>query len=207
MKSKLSDYMPLAAIAAGVLLLRNKSGVSGIGATNTWRALDMIEQAGMDINQDFFTLTYDQISELVHIMKKCGYRAPDARYRAGSPARYFWYFMQRVNDRPVNGISGVGVLSKYIITWVEVYSPDGIITKSDERKLGGYRETPSNKYMYLPFPNKAAAYGYIDRMQNAGLDKTYECRLLSDRQFELRDKNNEYKVPFTTKQQESVFFI
>lgn len=43
MKSKLLDYMPLAAIAAGVLLIRKKQGVSGIGLGSRYTIQEIFE--------------------------------------------------------------------------------------------------------------------------------------------------------------------
>lgn len=104
-------------------------------------------------------------------------------------------------------VSGVGVLSPYVITWAEVYSQNGVITKSDANKLGGGYREGGNKYLYLHFPNKAAAYGWIDRMQNTNLDKTYEVRFFTDKQFGLRKESDGYRVPFTKMQRENVFYI
>jgi tRNA A37 N6-isopentenylltransferase MiaA len=46
-----------------------------------------------DWTEDFHTLDSYQVSRVVEVAKSCGYRPPKARN--GSPARYFYQFLQR----------------------------------------------------------------------------------------------------------------
>lgn len=46
-----------------------------------------------DWGEDFHTLNSYQVSRVVEVAKSCGYRPP--KIRNGSPARYFYQFLQR----------------------------------------------------------------------------------------------------------------
>ena len=50
-------------------------------------------QLGDILTKDFHALDYYQVSLLVAVAKSCGYRPP--KIRNGSPARYFYQFLQR----------------------------------------------------------------------------------------------------------------
>jgi hypothetical protein len=52
-----------------------------------------LNQAGIDINQDFFTLTFSQIEVLLELARIQGYRRPVNAN--GSKARYYFHALQR----------------------------------------------------------------------------------------------------------------
>lgn len=101
---KQKTVLTIGAAALGLALLSKRKSVSGVGATDTALALQMIRDAGMDINSNFYTLSFSDVFELTRIMKTVKYKAPGSRHRNGSPARYFWEYMQRVANR--SGVYG-----------------------------------------------------------------------------------------------------
>lgn len=91
---KTTNYILLGAAAVGAwLLAKANKAVSGIGATQWEYAKWELDRAGIDLNQDFFVLGSWDVSKVVEIMKRAGYRP--SKNAPGSPARMFWYAMQR----------------------------------------------------------------------------------------------------------------
>jgi hypothetical protein len=56
-------------------------------------ASNALNAAGIDINQDFFTLRSGQIEALLELAKIQSYRRP--AYANGSKARYYFHALQR----------------------------------------------------------------------------------------------------------------
>lgn len=97
-------------------------------------------------------------------------------------------------------------LSAYKITWVEIKATTGITTKADNAKIGGCRDLDDKAKIYKHFPTREAALSFLKSFDKK-LNKRYECRLFSDKQFAMRNKSDNYRVPFTAKQLNEVYYI
>lgn len=95
-------------------------------------------------------------------------------------------------------------LSPYKIFWVEVRANKGIVTKHDKALMGDLMINPNRatKY-YLHFPSRDKALAWIKRDWSK-LDKQYECRLCTDKQYGLMVDG---VIPFTAKQNNEVYYI
>ncbi len=111
-------------------------------------------------------------------------------------------------------------ISPYIATWVEIRAQKGFFLLSDYDALGFYRfwgkeqGAPSHrrKVDYKFFENKSAAIEWIKEHRHAGLKKQYECRIFTDKQMELAISQKRlgrfcFNIPFTTKQDNEVYYI
>lgn len=55
--------------------------------------------AGIDLKADFHTLSSSQVDHLLGLRRLHGYRAPAANRRNGSPARYFFSYLVKANNK------------------------------------------------------------------------------------------------------------
>lgn len=102
-------------------------------------------------------------------------------------------------------------LSPYKIVWVEFRPKYGKATKADCNKIEGWRCTYHTadlytKCYYKYFSSKEKAIEFLQNF-NKKLSKKYECRMFTDKQFGMRCRENDYKVPFTKKQQNTFYVI
>lgn len=65
----------------------------------TSQAIAAATAAGIDFSQDFHILSSSQVDRLNEIRKSHGYRAPSAKVRNGSPARYFFSYLAKANNK------------------------------------------------------------------------------------------------------------
>lgn len=98
-------------------------------------------------------------------------------------------------------------LNPYQITWVEFRATTGIATKADCLKINVTDNRGLNKRaFYRHFPSKEQAIDFLTSF-NKKLDKCYECRLFTDKQFGMRKEEEGYRIPFTENQLNEVYFI
>lgn len=95
------------------------------------------------------------------------------------------------------------LLSKYIITWIEIVPVSGIVTKHDRRIFGDLSLMGTDYQYFKHFPSRDKALEWLDSF-NKKLDKQYRCRLFTDAQYS-RIRNG--IVPFTRKQESEVYYI
>ena len=102
--------------------------------------------------------------------------------------------------------------SAYKITWVEFRPTKGVATKHDCRLLAKRGKFTNGRATYSVsfeewFPTREDALKHISCIDPNKLDKNYECRLFTDKQFGMRKESEKYKIHFTTKQEKNVIFI
>ena len=98
-------------------------------------------------------------------------------------------------------------LSPYKIYWVELIPSKGIVTKHDRRLFGEYCLTGNESKHYKHFPSKQDALNWLANFDAARLDKSYSCRLFTDKQFGLAKAENDFAIPFTSKQLKEVYYL
>jgi hypothetical protein len=99
-------------------------------------------------------------------------------------------------------------LSAYTITWIEVRAKKGNVIKKDAVKLfGRYTNDYGKSCSYKHFPNKTLAQAWLNCTKSIKLEKIYDCRLFSDKQFGMCEERFGYAVPFTHKQYKEVTTI
>lgn len=91
--------------------------------------------------------------------------------------------------------------SPYIIQWVEFRPVTGKASKADMNKLKVFTFKQNG---YQHFPNREKALAFLQSMAGIKLQNRYECRIFSDKQWELKKGD---VVPFTTKQLNEVFYL
>lgn len=100
------------------------------------------------------------------------------------------------------------IMSPYQITWVEFCPVKGIVTLWDQKRIGGsVMRYKGEKKHYRYFANRREALKWLEEHRYLKLNKRYECRLFTDKQFGMRDRKDDYAVPFTKKQYKEVYFI
>lgn len=124
---KANNIFPILAIAAGALLIK-RNRISGVGATDQDLALQMLDEAGIDIRQSYHELDFAELQELHYIMKIVGYKAPSRKVRSEAPVYYFWRYLRHIAQK--NGVFGVSEATKEdelngwrVYSWV-LMSPD-----------------------------------------------------------------------------------
>lgn len=70
-----------------------------VAKINLSQAIAAVTAAGIDLRQDFHILSSSQVDRLNEIRKARGYRAPSAKVRNGSPARYFFYHLAKATTK------------------------------------------------------------------------------------------------------------
>lgn len=99
-------------------------------------------------------------------------------------------------------------LSPYKITWIEFRAVKGIVTKHDQKVIDKIPfNGKSRKCLYKHFPDKKSAENFLLQFDASKLNKSYECRIFSDKQFGMRSRENGYSVPFTTLQNQKMILI
>lgn len=98
-------------------------------------------------------------------------------------------------------------LSPYKVYWVELIPSKGIVTKHDRRIFGEYCLTGKESKHYKHFPSKQDALNWLANFDAARLDKSYSCRLFTDKQFGLAKAENDFAIPFTSKQLKEVYYL
>lgn len=103
------------------------------------------------------------------------------------------------------------ILSRYKIWWIEFEPEKGKATKCDCNRIDGwdadYHIADVNTGCYYKyFSSKEKAIEFLQNFKKK-LTKKYNCRLFTDKQFGMRKRENNYKVPFTTKQLSQVYII
>ena len=98
------------------------------------------------------------------------------------------------------------VFSPYVIMWAEVRPNSGrIVRKRDARVMG--LTTHWNGYGYRHFSNRDSADRWLTEQKSKQLSKEYSVRFFTDKQFGLASKENNYAIPFTSKQWDEVTII
>lgn len=98
-------------------------------------------------------------------------------------------------------------LSPYKIYWVELVPSKGIVTKHDRRLFGDVLLRGTEKKHYKHFMNKQRALDWLSNFDAARLDKSYSCRLFTDKQFGMAKAENDFAIPFTSKQLKEVYYL
>lgn len=60
---------------------------------------------------------------------------------------------------------------------------------------------------YKHFPSKQDALNWLANFNATRLDKSYSCRLCTDKQFGLAKAENDYAIPFTSEQLKEVYYL
>ena len=98
-------------------------------------------------------------------------------------------------------------LSPYKIYWVELVPSKGIVTKHDRRLFGDVLLRGTEKKHYKYFWNKDKALDWLANFDATRLDKSYSCRLFTDKQFGMAKAENNFAIPFTSKQLKEVYYL
>lgn len=98
-------------------------------------------------------------------------------------------------------------LSPYEIYWVELVPSEGIVTKHDRRLFGATLLWGIEKKHYKHFLSKREALDWLANFNSTRLDKSYECRLFTDKQFGMAKAENNFAIPFTSKQLKEVYYL
>lgn len=98
-------------------------------------------------------------------------------------------------------------LSPYKIYWVELVPSKGIVTKHDRRLFGDTFLRGTEKKHYKCFWNKDKALDWLANFDATRLDKSYECRLFTDKQFGMAKAEDNFAIPFTSKQLKEVYYL
>jgi len=100
-------------------------------------------------------------------------------------------------------------LNPYKVTWVEFRATKGIVTKHDKRVMHVQGCTKHRFYKF--FGSKQNAVDFLNddltKRDFAKLDKSYECRILTDKQYSLAKEENGYKIEFTEHQENEMIVI
>lgn len=105
--------------------------------------------------------------------------------------------------KTINGIK----LSPYKIYWVELVPSKGIVTKHDRRLFGDILLRGTEKKHYKHFMNKQRALDWLANFDATRLDKSYSCRLFTDKQFAMAKAEDNFAIPFTSKQLKDVYYL
>ena len=98
-------------------------------------------------------------------------------------------------------------LSPYKIYWIELVPSKGIVTKHDRRLFGDIFLRGTEKKHYKPFCGKQRTLDWLANFDSATLDKSHSCRLFTDKQFGLAKAENDFAIPFTSKQLNEVYYL
>ena len=99
------------------------------------------------------------------------------------------------------------ILSAYKIWWAEFTPTTGrVVTKHDQRKLGGIQVWRGEKRFRRHFPSRDKALEFVTTFSGK-LDKRYAVRFFSDKQFSMAKESEGYAIPFTKKQMEDVHYV
>ena len=98
-------------------------------------------------------------------------------------------------------------LSPYKIYWVELVPSKGIVTKHDRRLFGDVLLRGTEKKHYKCFWSKDKALDWLANFDATRLDKSYSCRLFTDKQFGMAKAENNFAIPFTSKQLKEVYYL
>ena len=98
-------------------------------------------------------------------------------------------------------------LSPYKVYWVELVPSKGIVTKHDRRLFGDTYPRSTEKRHRKHFSSKQDALNWLANFDATRLDKSYSCRLFTDKQFGLAKAENDFAIPFTSKQLKEVYYL
>lgn len=98
-------------------------------------------------------------------------------------------------------------LSPYKVYWVELVPSKGIVTKHDRRLFGDVLLRGTEKKHYKHFMNKQGVLDWLANFDATRLDKSYSCRLFTDKQFGLAKAEDNFAIPFTSKQLKEVYYL
>ena len=98
-------------------------------------------------------------------------------------------------------------LSPYEIYWVELVPSEGIVTKHDRQLFGATLLWGIEKKHYKHFFSKREALNWLANFEATRLDKSYSCRLFTDKQFGLVKAEDNFAIPFTSKQLKEVYYL
>ena len=98
-------------------------------------------------------------------------------------------------------------LSPYKVCWIELVPIKGIVTKHDRRLFGDVLLRGTKKKHYKRFPSKQEALDWLANFDATKLDKSYSCRLFTDKQFGLVKAEDNFAIPFTSKQLKVVYYL
>ena len=97
-------------------------------------------------------------------------------------------------------------LNPYKIVWLEFRPVKGCVTKHDQKLFDNYFFERKLQKLYKWFTSEKQAKDYIDK-DFSKLDKPYECRMLTDKQYSLALESEDYKIHFTEKQESEMVLI
>lgn len=98
-------------------------------------------------------------------------------------------------------------LSPYKVYWVELTPSKGIVTKHDRRLFGDFCLCGKEKRYRKHFSCKQEALEWLANFNATRLDKSYSCRLFTDKQFSLAKAEDNFAIPFTSKQLKEVYYL
>ena len=97
-------------------------------------------------------------------------------------------------------------LNPYKIVWIEFRPVKGFVTKHDQKLFGSllFEHKMKNLYKWFTSEKQARDYLYNDFSK---LDKPYECRIFTDKQYSNALESEDYKIHFTAKQESEIVLI
>ena len=97
--------------------------------------------------------------------------------------------------------------SPYKIYWAEFTPTTGrVVTQHDQKALGAIQVWRGQKNYRRHFASKEKALEFVNKFDKK-LDKRYQVRLFTDKQFGMAKQENGYAIPYTKKQLAEVYYI
>lgn len=99
---------------------------------------------------------------------------------------------------------------RYTIQWIEFRAVKGIVTAHDKKQLLDVPQHPGARQtrVFRWFRTRELCLKFIERVKSMRLDKHYEVRMFTDRQFALaRTGSNGAVIPFTKKQEAEMLVV
>ena len=112
-----------------------------------------------------------------------------------------------INFTDIKVMEKIIKLSPYGIYWVELVPIKGIVTKHDRGLFGDAFQRGTEKKHYKHFSSKQRALDWLANFDATMLDKSYECRLFTDKQFGMTKAEDNFAIPFTSKQLKEVYYL
>ena len=100
-------------------------------------------------------------------------------------------------------------LNPYKIVWLEFRPIKGIVTKHDKKIMGVYSSFKDRFYKFSASKEKAMEFlnDNLMKIDFSKLDKPYECRIFTDKQYSNALESEDYKIHFTAKQESEMILI
>lgn len=97
-------------------------------------------------------------------------------------------------------------LNPYKIVWIEFRPVKGYVTKHDQKLFDNYFFERKLQKLYKWFTSSKQAKDYLGN-DFTKLDKPYECKMLTDKQYSNALEHEDYKIHFTAKQENEMVLI